>query len=59
MASIHKAPFDRGLVQTAEITEGRQTIEVGNLASGVYAYQLLQGDLLNQRQQGKLLIVRN
>lgn len=47
------------LLKSVGIMKGKQKIDVGNLASGVYAYQLLQSGLLNQRQQGKLLIVRN
>ncbi len=48
------------LVKSVGVIEGKQTIEVNDLASGVYAYQLLQQNgILKVRQQGKLLVVGN
>ncbi|MFK7904196.1 MAG: SdrD B-like domain-containing protein [Chitinophagales bacterium] len=47
------------LVKNVNITEGRQTIGTKGLASGIYAYQLLQNGLLRSGQTGKLIIVGN
>lgn len=45
------------LVKSVRVIEGKQTIEASDLASGVYAYQLLQSGVLKVGQTGKLLVV--
>jgi len=47
------------LVQSVDIIEGKQTIGVGDLTNGMYAYQLLQNGSLGSGQTGKLMIVGN
>ncbi|MEZ4885418.1 MAG: leucine-rich repeat domain-containing protein [Chitinophagales bacterium] len=49
------------LVKSAKIIEGRQTVDLQGLESGVYAYRLLQGEGLQMEvgQNGKILVVGN
>ncbi len=46
------------LVRSVGIIEGKQTIDLQGLESGIHVYQLQQRDLLKVGEKGRILVVK-